>query len=81
MSGNNLGTSGTSALDTHRSGRSSKLNRAARHNSEGHIVTQRVHRHPLLNSSGERRRMDGPVELPGAEWLNRIEPGKQPATV
>ena len=38
-------------------------------------------RGPLVDLGKLGRGVDGPVELPGAEGLDRIEPGKQPAAV
>ena len=44
-------------------------------------MSKRVHRHPLVDLRGLGSGMDGPVQLPGAQPVNRVETGKQPATI
>src|SRR5258708_25397515 len=78
MSGDHLSTS---ALQRAIFGRSSELNRITRHNPEGYIVPQRVHRDALVDVRGLRGGMNGAVELPRAERIDRIEARKQPAAL
>ena len=47
----------------------------------GETVPQGVHRHPLVDLGELGGGVDGPVELPCAERLDRVQPRKQPAAV
>ena len=44
-------------------------------------MAQRVHRDAFLDAGLVGRRVDGTVELSGAERLDRVQAGKQPAAV
>jgi hypothetical protein len=44
-------------------------------------VTQRVHRHTLVDVRGFGGGMNGAVQLPRAQLIEWIEPGKQPPTL
>ncbi len=41
-------------------------------------VPQGMHRHAFVDVC---RRMNGAIELPGRQWIDRILPGEKPATI
>ncbi len=47
----------------------------------GKAVAQCVHRRALVDLRGFGGRMDGAVQLPGIERIDRIEPGEEPSAV
>ena len=47
----------------------------------GKTVAQRMHRYALVDLCGFGGGVDGAVELPRAQRVDRIEPGKQPAAI
>ena len=47
----------------------------------GEAMPKGVHRHPLVDPGRQRGGVHGAVELAGAQRLNRVEAGKQPAAV
>ena len=47
----------------------------------GEAVAQGVHRNPLVDPGRPGGGVDGTIELPGAQGLDWVQPGEQPATV